>query len=472
MPSPSHHQQPSSPTDSDIPSRDGDQHTPTLHQPHYHEMDNMSDRHVLEWDVEDVAGFIRSLGLDQYGDSFLDNEIDGQVLVRLDHEELRDIGVKSVGYRLTILKNVYNIKIAHGVPIDTGDYVPVSADVEDTEKSATQHDIQRLIGIIRQRDERISQTEGELRELQKGITKLREELLPVWRLLKDKNQALPTPQGLNTPIGYTSEPLQPRERDTDRRERDKRDRDRDREERDRERDQKLILGAPKNPSPTHSTHPENVRAEYEPPPTATNGNATIPNLQNSQSPGNIPSPTSPSTIYHVSGTGVGNPLHNSTLGGMNAPVATHRPADGQPPRTRPPRSDYEEPNPLSTPGNSSSSVEIFKSFRVSMEDPCYKVLPAALKRYNIQANWRQYALYIVHGDQERCLGLEEKPLILFKQLDREGRKPMFMLRRNGNFDSGGGNSNGGGPSGGGIGGSGASVYGGREGGITLPGGVL
>ena len=75
------------------------------------------------------------------------------------------------------------------------------------------------------------------------------------------------------------------------------------------------------------------------------------------------------------------------------------------------------------------SVEIFKSFRVSMEDPCYKVLPAALKRYNISADWRQYALYIVFGDQERCLGLEEKPLILFKQLDKEGRKPMFMLRR-------------------------------------------
>lgn len=53
----------------------------------------------------------------------------------------------------------------------------------------------------------------------------------------------------------------------------------------------------------------------------------------------------------------------------------------------------------------------------------------ALKRYNIQDDWRQYALYIVHGDQERCLGLQEKPLLLFKQLDKEGRKPMFMLRR-------------------------------------------
>ena len=74
-------------------------------------------------------------------------------------------------------------------------------------------------------------------------------------------------------------------------------------------------------------------------------------------------------------------------------------------------------------------VEIFKSFRVSMDDPCEKVLPAALKKYNIHADWRQYALYIVYGDQERCLGLTEKPLILFKQLDKEGRKPMFMLRR-------------------------------------------
>ncbi|KAJ3560668.1 hypothetical protein NPX13_g9224 [Xylaria arbuscula] len=64
-----------------------------------------------------------------------------------------------------------------------------------------------------------------------------------------------------------------------------------------------------------------------------------------------------------------------------------------------------------------------------MDDPCYKVLPAALKKYQINAPWDQYALYIVYGDQERCLGLEEKPLILFKQLDKEGKKPMFMLRK-------------------------------------------
>lgn len=86
-------------------------------------------------------------------------------------------------------------------------------------------------------------------------------------------------------------------------------------------------------------------------------------------------------------------------------------------------------NPASSTPSTNPQVEIFKSFRVSIDDPCHKVLPVALKKYNITADWRQYALYIVHGDQERCLGLNERPLILFKQLDKEGRKPMFMLRK-------------------------------------------
>jgi len=83
---------------------------------------------------------------------------------------------------------------------------------------------------------------------------------------------------------------------------------------------------------------------------------------------------------------------------------------------------------FSSPG-AADSVEIFKSFRVGMEDPCWKILPAALKKYNIFAPWHHYALYIVYGDRERCLGVHEKPLVLFKELDKEGKKPMFMLRK-------------------------------------------
>jgi SH3 domain/Ras association (RalGDS/AF-6) domain len=73
--------------------------------------------------------------------------------------------------------------------------------------------------------------------------------------------------------------------------------------------------------------------------------------------------------------------------------------------------------------------EIFKSFRVGLDDPCYRVLPAALRKYNIQADWRQYALYIIYGDQERVVGMDEKPLALFKDLEGEGKKPVFMLRK-------------------------------------------
>ncbi|CZR66657.1 uncharacterized protein PAC_16558 [Phialocephala subalpina] len=78
---------------------------------------------------------------------------------------------------------------------------------------------------------------------------------------------------------------------------------------------------------------------------------------------------------------------------------------------------------------SNGNVEIFKNIRITMGDPCYKVLPAALWKYNINAPWENYALHIAYGDKERCFGMEEKPLIIFKQLKKEGFKPMFVLRK-------------------------------------------
>lgn len=123
-------------------------------------------------------------------------------------------------------------------------------------------------------------------------------------------------------------------------------------------------------------------------------------------------------------------------------------------------------------GESNPQVEIFKSFRVSIEDPCHKVLPVALKRYQISDDWRQYALYIVYGDQERCLGLEEKPLLLFKQLDREGKKPMFMLRKHASPPGHEGFTGGFHRGENGVGaGSGQTVMRGEDG-RPLPGGVL
>lgn len=56
---------------------------------------------------------------------FVDEGITGDVLAALQHAELKELGVGSVGHRLTILKAVYEIKIRQNVPMDPDDYVPL-----------------------------------------------------------------------------------------------------------------------------------------------------------------------------------------------------------------------------------------------------------------------------------------------------------------------------------------------------------
>ena len=54
----------------------------------------------------DVAEWLRGLGLEQYVPAFRDNDIDGQVLRRLTGEDLRELGVTSVGHRRRLLDAV------------------------------------------------------------------------------------------------------------------------------------------------------------------------------------------------------------------------------------------------------------------------------------------------------------------------------------------------------------------------------
>lgn len=84
--------------------------------------------------------------------------------------------------------------------------------------------------------------------------------------------------------------------------------------------------------------------------------------------------------------------------------------------------------PLET-GSKSAEVTHFEPFRVGVEDPCSKVLSDALKKYDVQADWRLWSLWLIDGDQERCLGLSERPLTVYRELTRTGRKPGFILRR-------------------------------------------
>jgi hypothetical protein len=42
----------------------------------------------------------------------------------LDSEGLKSLGIATIGQRLAILKSVYNVKLAHNVPIEEEHYVP------------------------------------------------------------------------------------------------------------------------------------------------------------------------------------------------------------------------------------------------------------------------------------------------------------------------------------------------------------
>jgi hypothetical protein len=288
---------------------------------------------------------------------------------------------------------------------------------------------------LRLRDERILLYEQDVRRLTDDFRRLREDVLPALRLAKDAQQPLPNlsngpayestlspPAPTPTTAGQSSASLK-RQYST----------------------KKIMLGTtPKATSPSHlqTNHDRSIVEQTLDPSSAaeravmSSSHLAAMNGGSAASPSypspNMPSPTSPPTGL-LSGTTLGARSYRAADQPTPSSRSTFAPDDhySQSKSSAAPRR-MQTPAP-ETPGSASNaSVEIFKSFRVSMDDPSYKVLPAALKKYQINAPWDQYALYIVYGNEERCLGLDEKPLILFKQLDKEGKKPMFMLRKTNN----------------------------------------
>ncbi|KAJ5256922.1 hypothetical protein N7478_013026 [Penicillium angulare] len=427
-----------SPIDSDIPSSE---HTPTKFG-YPSDIPRTPRAIISEWTANECIEFLTSQGLLQYCETFRENGIVGEALIALRHDELKEMGINSVGHRLTILKSVYEIKVRQNVPLDVDHYIPLSAD-QSMNENATQDDIARLIQSIQIRDQKIYSVETELRRLADEYRRLREEILPMIKMAKDRSQPLPPPSssmGSSTDNYSDSATLISPSQIT---------------VTDNSSSSKLARAfskrayggnTPKTNSPTHIPPSVYEGRNYhdggnlDPSAAAMTASSHLSASRNSglqPSPG-VPSPTSPNAhisqhqtlnprSYNQPGSTLSRAMYDHPEETPRAPSRSDRLTPSQPltARTETPSSGSR----IDSRGAGPSSVEIFKSFRVSWEDPCYKVLPAALRKYNINHDPKDYALYIVYGDQERCLGLDEKPLLLFKQLEREGRKPMFMLRR-------------------------------------------
>ena len=54
----------------------------------------------------DIAAWLRDLGLERYEQAFRENEIDAAILPKLTAEDLKDIGVTTVGHRRKLLEAI------------------------------------------------------------------------------------------------------------------------------------------------------------------------------------------------------------------------------------------------------------------------------------------------------------------------------------------------------------------------------
>src|ERR1700677_4611054 len=65
----------------------------------------------------DLGDWLRSLGLSEYEPSFRDNQIDGEVLRNLTVDDLKELGVASVGHRRKLLSAIAELAGASAEPI-------------------------------------------------------------------------------------------------------------------------------------------------------------------------------------------------------------------------------------------------------------------------------------------------------------------------------------------------------------------
>ncbi|KIL69403.1 hypothetical protein M378DRAFT_157663 [Amanita muscaria Koide BX008] len=303
------------------------------------------DRHIIDWDEADVHTWLSKLGYPQYDGQIREHKIRGDVLISIDSENLKLLGVSSIGQRLAILKAIYFAKVAYGIPRDDDSYVPPS----ESSERANRPSFGRLQSSMEDQARRLRSLEDENRQLNSIVQ----------ALIDDFN-------GLRTSFAKTDDVSSPLARQPS---------------------FKWAQFVKPQKSPTKADAVDSPRLSPQ-------------NLENdspSQTRNNSHPPQPPEK------------LRNQTNDPPN-PI--------QPPRDKPHRQE---------------STDNLKSFKVSLDDPTWKVLPAALKKYRITNDtWQNYAMFICFGPPgnrvERCLSYDEKPLLLFQKLKDAQKNPVFMLK--------------------------------------------
>ena len=475
--------------------------------------------HVNKWSEQQVVDWLTTVGLSKYARDFKSNGITGDVLVLLDDEALKDIGVVTIGQRLAILSAIYRLKQQHGISIQDGDWIPKA--VEAQEQATTSLSTAHMVQALRQRDDRIRLLESQILRLADYLGRFQQDMASVARHVGVKAHSIDNPItlvsnslyshhssessgnsmsafGSNSDLSSTAGSSLPMESPTSRN-----------------------FGGLVSPSRSGFTYPaghamsgfkpatvasarsDSISGNSPMTPTTAAAQAYASSSSNSAAAADIsPTQSTRSATPTSLGSQPGYPTqlpqqpqqqplsagsasmvsptrrlaHQNSLaqpdvagpsrpraGSLGAATALSTAGSTSPfanggsgstsstvPTTTTERDDRKdvapaaEPSPKSTvvpttgpsstasttanANTGSSDSNPYKSFRVTLDDPCYKVLPAALKKYKINDDWRKYALFICYGKTERCLSYDEKPLLLFQKLKENEQSPVFMLR--------------------------------------------
>ncbi|KDR80576.1 hypothetical protein GALMADRAFT_1092083 [Galerina marginata CBS 339.88] len=266
----------------------------------------LGNKHLLDWDETDVHHWLSNLGFPQYEREIRENNIQGDTLCLLDSDGLKSLGIVTVGQRLSILKSIYHLKMAHDIPLNEDDYVPPS----ETLASAPTENVSLENIHSSVKATRLRSLEESSRTLNLAMRSFMDELIKL-------RSSMGLPDGSLTEI--------------------------------RKR---------------------------------------LPNLR-------------------------------SEVKEVDRPTAMSE-------------RDQKAVKSLPTPSTSQDSSDI-DSTKVTLDDPTWKVLPAALRKHRINTDeWQNYAMFISYGAEgnrkKRRLEPEEKPLYLFKKLKEARKSPAFVLK--------------------------------------------
>lgn len=131
----------------------------------------------------------------------------------------------------------------------------------------------------------------------------------------------------------------------------------------------------------------------------TTGNGPKPNLGRLLSSTSIMNATTSPPAHITTTPNVHQPPLNVSTGsvpGKTTPALAPGPVSSGPSPT--PQAAGSGPSDSDKSKAKDAAHSAAKSFRVTLEDPCWKVLPAALKKYKINDDWKMYALFICFGN--------------------------------------------------------------------------